>query len=243
MNNNPYEVNSRAYLPECWIYKAGRYTLKPSEEHYVRRLPRLSREGETILKELHIPYRIVSEGDYGYEECEYWSPEIYEEEKLTLPVYCKLPYGVYRNVQKKYTGGIPTAYTVRKAQELAKKVESIMHERELRRIDEETCRYLKEALRGRQAIGIFTWRCEKEKDFIFDGNHIKVIPVYVISRNGSKIMTDYLAVFDVNAIELDSIVTMEVPKGQVGLFIGKNHWQENEWCKRFGLKKIDVVGF
>ena len=53
---------------------------------------------------------------------------------------------------------------------------------------------------------------------------------------------DFYVIFDTNKIERGSCVTMEVPKGKEGIFIGTKGWQVKEWCKMLDVQRINVIG-
>lgn len=227
MNNILYEVNNSRTLPECWLYENRKYRIHSSKRG---KLPKIRKSYEANLKDLGISYRIVTD-EYENEVCEYWNPESYEEEEITLPAYVKMQNGTYRYI-KDYTGKVPTAYTIWEAWKLEEKVEQDKFD---------VYQYLKECLGERQAVGIRSIAL-KEQDFLFEEDHIKKLPVIMPCKNGGQICTQYCVVFDVNNIELNSIVTLEVPKGEEGLFVGTNGWQVKGWCQKLGLKAIKVVG-
>lgn len=90
------------------------------------------------------------------------------------------------------------------------------------------------------AVGFFsTKRCIGE-DIIFDNRHIKVLPVKAIEDKKTKRTKFYIAI-DVDKVELNSSLELKVPKYKKGFFIGTGAWQVAYWCKKLGLRHIDVV--
>lgn len=107
----------------------------------------------------------------------------------------------------------------------------------------------KSKLNGMTAVGFWGERHRVDaEDFIFDGQHIKVLPVKVLCNDRKeegktvKRRTGFYVAFDVDKIELNSIVELKVPKDKKGMFVGTGAWQVAHWCRKLGLKKINVVG-
>ena len=242
MRNMPYFALAMSELPECWLYKDGQFiyvegNLRP------RTLPTIDIANENELKELNIPYRVIKD-KYENDVCEYWNPECYKEVALTLPIYVKLPSGDFRYAEKNHTDILPDKETVEAAWAFKEKVEDSVYELEEKKIiKRELYPKIKKALDGRKACGYYQLKIIQE-DIIVDDDHFKMIPVE-LPRGGISLdeYTGWYAVFDVNKIELDSVLTLEVPKGKEGLFVGRNGWQAKAWCKQLGVKRINVVGF
>lgn len=95
-------------------------------------------------------------------------------------------------------------------------------------------------LNGSQAVGFYYGAVVKESDLFHEEDHIKVLPVKIL-RKGEKVFSKYVVAFDVNKIELDSVIDIKVPKGKIGLFAGWHWWQVKEWCQKLGLKHINLV--
>lgn len=102
-------------------------------------------------------------------------------------------------------------------------------------------------LNGMLAVGFFrNGRNTDVEDLIFEGKHIKVLPVKVrmfdkVKKKEFEKKTGFFAAFDVDNIELNSVVEIKVPKGRVSMFVGKDAWQLRQWCKKLGIKRINVV--
>lgn len=95
-------------------------------------------------------------------------------------------------------------------------------------------------LKDMPAVGFFSnLHCSGE-DLIFDNRHIKVLPVKAIDGKKTKRTKFYIAI-DVDKVELNSSLELKVPKYKKGLFIGTGAWQVAYWCKKLGLRHIDVV--
>lgn len=237
MKNIPMTVNSKTLLPDCWLYQNKHFLLHSLDV----RLPSLPSSYESVLKDLKIPYRLTFD-----ELLEYWDPSNYKEEDLTLPLYASLPDGTYR-FAKNYTGKIPTKNSIIAAKKLIPKVDKAVQDLDLKILAREQTLLLKDWLHGRKAAGFSSYRPKYyEENFITDEDYLKILPVNKLVKNGSydycKSATGCYVVFDVNKIELNSELDLQVPKGKEGLFIGKNGWQLKEWCKKLGLKRINVVG-
>lgn len=99
-----------------------------------------------------------------------------------------------------------------------------------------------------QAVGI--WGERKyidDEDYIFEGKHLKVLPVLLLREQGQKDgeiikkRNGFYAVFDVNKCNLDSEIKLWVPADKKGMFIGKDGWLLRMWCEKLGIRKIHVV--
>lgn len=234
MNNIPMTVNSITLLPDCWLYEKKHYLLKTSSS-LEERLPYLDSSFESVLKDLKIPYR--STIVWQKTMLEYWDPTSFEEKEICLPLYIPLTDGSYKFV-KNYTGKIPTQSSIVAANKLTKKVNATIKKDEI----EKGILELKNLLHGKKAAGFNSDMPRYyEKDFVTEKEHLKVLPVQIIIAN-FKSPTGCFVVFDVNEIELNSELNLPVPKDLQGLFIGKQGWQIKEWCKKLGLKRINVIG-
>lgn len=102
-------------------------------------------------------------------------------------------------------------------------------------------------LNGMQAVGI--WGERKyfpDEDYIFDGKHLKILPVLLLRKGKKegetiKCRSGFYAVFDVNKCDLNSEITLKVPADRIRMFIGTKGWLTKMWCKKLGVKKINVV--
>lgn len=247
MKGIPYEVATITQLPECWIWKNRHYILKTSKTPTQIRessLPRVRKEYEPILKELGIPYRVTLD-EFENEVFEYWNPAAYEEETVRLPVYTKMGKN-YKYVGKYHTEKKATLFAVKNAEELERQVGKAIEEFEEKKRKEEFFKLVKESLGERQAILFYdeTNDVPIEMDYVCGEDRFKAMPIIIpaIFRKGWSGHTYWYACFNVNKIELNSVVKLEkVPKGKAGMVIGFNGWQTKEWCRKLGVKFIQVV--
>ena len=136
-----------------------------------------------------------------------------------------MPGGMYRHIGN-HTESFPTEETVEKARKYAEEVVKPL-------IEENK---IKALLKGREAVGV-KLTMEEGKNFGFI-----VENVYYHGRFGFM-KTEYTAIFDKKAAEISSKdITLEVPKGTEGLFIGRGGWQVKHWSKLLGHRRINVVG-
>ena len=242
MENMKCLVSMVSELPECWLHRDGQI-IYVAGNWRCKTLPTIGISDEDVLKELNIPYRVIKD-EYGNDICEYWDPECYKEVMLTLPLYIKLPSGGYRYANKNHTGVVLDEETVNAARRLY----DMIQEDICKRIEEEILYgRLKDELDGRKAVGCRGYGgIGNEKDLVLNDDHFKMIRVLIPRETwwSGKYTeaTDYYVVFDVNKIELGSEVTVSVPKGKEGLFVGRNGWQVKEWSKKLGLSRVNIVG-
>lgn len=103
-------------------------------------------------------------------------------------------------------------------------------------------RMSKSKLNGDLAAGFYYGTTVEEQYLFLWGESIKVFPVrYLKKSSQDKVASKYAVAFDMKKIKLNSVVELKVPKGQMGLFAGRHHWQVKEWCKQLGLKYIKIV--
>lgn len=243
MKRIPKEVATIILLPECWIWQNRQYM--HSNPRRRLGLPTVRKEHEEILKGLGIPYRATLDESEN-EVCEYWHPDVYEEEEINLPVYAKMG-NKYKYTEKYHTDKKPNLATVETAAKLKWTVEAEIEKFKKKKKKEEFFQRVKECLGERQAVAFYdeTYyfnRFEFEPDYVCGEDRIKAIPVIIPRLNGEESYTNWYACFNANKIELNSVVKLEkVPKRKVGLFKGTNTWQIKEWCQKLGVKFIQVV--
>lgn len=235
-------------IPQCWLYKDRQYWYM-EKGRVGDKLPTTSIGNKGFLEKNGIPFHELSGTTL-----EYWSPDFYEEVSLTLPLYIPYENG-YRYI-KEYTGNVITSDTQDEAFSFSEKVEQEIKEEQERSKKEEqersTALELLKALNGRPAVGISDellsypgispYNGGPALDLAYNGNTIKVLKVYLLSRNwcSYKIPTVYYAVFDMNQLPSNGILELPVPERDEAMFIGRDGWQVKEWCKTLGLKKIIV---
>ena len=262
MNLLPMQTTST--LPtQCWLFDSNKYYYMESGERK-QLLPTLKLEYEQVLLDLGIPFRKTIDGT----EYEYWQSDTYEEKELILPLY-RLTNDEYRFV-KYYTGKIVADSTSQAAFSLDEQVsQKITEFLENKRI-EKLVHGLKRIMDGKEAIGVnhkynpLEIYYYKEMDLISGEDHIRVFPVFALMSEASqqrwknycsvelfmdddtidtdpKLSTDYVAIFDMKKIRKDAVVELKVPHEKEGLYIGRKGWQVNEWCKKLGIKRINVI--
>ena len=73
---------------------------------------------------------------------------------------------------------------------------------------------------------------------IFDnGYHLILFPLFV---NTTDV---YFVCFDMGRIGIGDTITMYVPKGKEGIFVGKGGNHVKYWAEKINVKKINVVGY
>lgn len=233
-------------LPRCWIYTKHKFVLH--EGH--RGLPYVNLEFESVLKGLNISYRndSIVEKNGIVPVLKYWDSEFYEEEEVELPVYCILTPNTYYYAERNHIGMIPTEETIKKAYNNI--VDRILKEISLMKEQEKNLMQfnkINKILNGRISAFIHDYEICKSKEIICEvGNEkIVVFPVQRIGRNEDiKYYADRNVAFKLSSIKqsiFSTIITLEVPKGEAGIVIGRNGWQVREWAKKIRVKRINVV--
>lgn len=128
---------------------------------------------------------------------------------------------------------------------------------------------LVDILNRRPAVGLGRYSVlislYKECDLKYGGFNLKIIPVftlcslikqcdfndYIVNFCGEdprpetdmmfRKLSDYNIVVNMNELPSDGILELPVPEGTEGIFIGRGGWQIKEWCKKLGLRRINVV--
>jgi len=233
-NEIPQKATTVLALPECWIDEGNGIMNHLKDSVRSPKLPWIDRKFEYILVELGIPYQVVSEN-----EVEYWNPDHYEVTEKTFPVYERTA-GAYLYTGIIYSDHVPSLHTISEAKKLSEKIEKKKQEiLEIQLKD----RFYHQAYRelGEDvAIGYSSSINEEECTF----DYLRVFPVRIPSKKtDSYYKTEYYAVFNTQKIQPNTLrITLQVPKGTEGLFIGSYHWQVNEWAKKLGVHEIRVVG-
>lgn len=202
--------------------------------------PAFRKEDCDVLEENGIPFREVDA-----DLVEIWNPDVYEEKALTLPAYVKV-FDSYRYLGN-HTEMIPTERTTEEAFEYArKKVDSLIEEK-----------HVKKLLAGRPSVvvsighplakvstvnGIIVRDVMLKKQYVTSPDFDYFYYMGEAHEETRYITSDYCVIFDTNKIEKGACITLEVPKGKEGIFIGTKGWQVKEWCRLFDLQRINVVG-
>lgn len=207
-------------------------------------LPKISEEYEDVLKEVGAEYSKTDDGNL-----EYWDPEFIEVENASLPLYVKMGEG-YRYVRN-HTEKEYSIITIEKAHKLTDIIEKEIEKRK------KTQEY-KEILGDKKAAvytsDSFYYIDEDESDIYIDGEKIKVLDVIRMKTfrpvtwyddfetDIMPLLTQYKLIVNVSKINYNEDLTIEVPKGKEGLFIGKDGWQIKKWKRIFGLRRISIIG-
>ena len=234
---------SSTQLPEkCWIFEDHRYSCNKG---YSYQLPWISQKYEAILKANNIPYkkdfiRFYSPDSNTVEVCTYWSPEIFEEEDITLPLFAKMPDGSYKYCEKSYTGKIITDGTFYAANQTKDFIEAEVSEYEkiLRNVG--FYLYSKDKLAGEYAKMYHTSELPYTSIYDIDMNYDKFKLLRVF---GHFYPTEWVAIFDINKIRKDQVnyICLEVPRHIAGMVIGLSGSNIQAWAREIGVKRIEVV--
>lgn len=240
----PNKATTVLALPECWIREESYYNhLRDSVRD--KSLPRIEKECEGLLKEMKIPYRVIKCMN-GIEVCEYWNPECVQTMESTLPLYEQLN-GVYQYTGRFYTSKVNSPLMIKKALEIAEKVEKEKNEFKRRSKLKEYSEEIRRLVKGKQAVGAYMLGLNSDIAEEISDEEIKVLPV----RYANDGLSGYVAIFNLAEIEgrddNEQNINMEVPAGVEGLFIGSCQWQVREWtqmhwAKKLHVKKIWIVG-
>ncbi len=247
MNNLSMEVFSPVRLENVWIFENKNYRYY-GEKHLPYSLPTVSTQYEAALKEGGTPYRIKDNC------CEYWSPEHFEEEEVTAPLYAKID-GVYRYT-KSYTGVVPTEETLKVAQQTKEVIDFEIEQQKLYQT-------IKSILpEGELAKAFYAYEKDglelsETTQLAFNGESFLIIPIkrlvplhnnvwYIDGEDAPmEFMKTYVGwniIIDMNLIKPKSYLEIKVPKSKVGLFIGKDHWQLDEISGALNYRKIYFAG-
>ena len=234
-------VTDRESLTRCWLQTGNSYELIGKQGRTSNRtLPRVSTKYEHVLQENGIPYRKVTVPNRyditkEYTMCEYWSPDLYEEETVRLTVFKDISdAGSETRIYQKcgmHEEVMPTHGTFRAAIETQKAVSAMVKESDWNKYYS----IAQAALDGCDAgygVGYVGDKIiEKE-----DGSNIMILQAH----NSADKETRYYGVFDMSHMNKDSVVTLYVPDEIAGMIIGKGAKNMKEWREKLGVKKINV---
>lgn len=237
---------SMTNLPEkYWIYRNKKfYCSTPLPE-----LPWVRAENEQILKENNIPYKKLTktlyvDSDETMEVCEYWNPDLFEEENLTLPVYVLMPDVGYRYVSM-HTIKVVTTDTIKEAVNTKKFVEEKLREHRQQLYTEKMYNWAKEQLSGGTARivhsqeEIVPLRSSHCYNIEKNGDKFKILRIPL--KNYSNYPTRWVAIFDMNTVPPNGIITLKIPKEVAGIVIGKSHSNLIAMANEIGVKKIIAI--
>ena len=268
MNTMPITTKSISSIPQCWVYSNKEYRYKEYGKTVELGLPTVDMEYKPVLESLGIQCRPDSSG----QKIEIWDPECCKETKLTLPLYLSIADG-YRYIKKYTASVFSKETQAAANKLYEEQVNPEIMRLQKRKEKFALVSGLKSILNGRPACGVSHYSDELLKnvpdsglDLAIDDDHIKVFWAHVLmsetrkarlldeywdhcgveletSPNFDKLDTEYLAIFDVTKCPVGSKVTIEVPSGTEGIFVGRQGWQVKDWCEKLGgVLKITVKG-
>ncbi len=240
VNTGSLVVTDRESLNYCWLQTGDSYELIGKCGRACNRsLPKISAKYEYVLQENGIPYRKVTvpnkyDTNKEFTMCEYWSPDLYEEETVRRTVFADISDkgNETRIFQKSgmHEEVLPTYDTVKAAIKMKEFV--------LEKIDESKYNKYYEiaqaALQGCDAgYGVgYVHDTELETE---NGN------IMILQAHNSKDEeTRYYGVFDMSHLNSESVVTLYVPEEIAGMIIGKGAKNRKDWEKKLGVKCIKV---
>lgn len=240
-NTGTLIVTDRESLNRCWLQTGNSYELIGKQGRTSNRtLPRVSTKYEHVLQENGIPYRKVTvpnrhDTTKEHTMCEYWSPDLYEEETVRLTVFKDISdAGSQTRIYQKcgmHEEVMPTYGTFRAAIETQKAVSAMVKESDWNKYYS----IAQAALDGCDAgygVGYVGDKIvEKE-----DGSNIMILQAH----NSADKETRYYGVFDMSHMNKDSVVTLYVPDEIAGMIIGKGAKNMKDWREKLGVKKINV---
>lgn len=233
-------VTDRLSLNRCWLQTGTSYELIGKQGRTCNRsLPRISARYEHVLQENGIPYRMVTVPDRydstkEHTMCEYWSPDLYEEETVRLTVFKDISdAGSETEIFQKsgmHEEVLPTYGTFKAAIGMKEFVSEKIDESEYNKYYE----IAQSALDGCDAgygVGYV-------KDVVLETEEGKIMILQAHNAENKK--TRYYGVFDMSHLDENSVVTLHVPEEIAGMIIGKGAKNVKDWKEKLGVKKIDV---
>ena len=251
----------RISLPKCWVKEGEKYILMGRGGKPIRQnLPYVHLEFEQVLQHLDIPYEITqvpAKKNLGrfYYNCSFWNPELYEVEKLSLPVYRQVQStkDVFVSTGEIYEGTTFTREMIRKAIETQKVVmQAVEAQKAFQQAVEECQRaqknaptptkvdeeFLKNALDGKSAKVVQI--ANTNVDDVVDFGDIKIIPAYY--SDGTK--NGYYGIFDMAKLNYVPVIKVVVPKGEASKVYGARKMNQQYWeyCCGKGIEIISAKG-
>lgn len=268
MNTMPMNTNSIASIPQCWVYANKVYTYKEYGKTVNVSLPTADMEYKPFIEALGIQCRPTADG----QKIEVLDSKCYKEINLTLPLYLSNDSG-YRYIKKYTASVITEETQAAAKRIYEEQVQPEITRLQKRKENQELISGFTKFLNDRPACGVSRYTNDLLKsvpdsglDVVLDDNHIRVFRVNVLmsearkarlldeywdhcgveldtSPNFGKLDTEYLAIFDVTKCPVGSKITIEVPTGTEGIFVGRQGWQVKDWCEKLGgVLKITVKG-
>ncbi len=240
------KFTSLSNLPaKCWIFENRTYRLKNTVANMSSRLPYVDLKYEGILKSYKIPYRKVLTDTISMGKntsttvCEYWNPECFNEEEITLPLFAKVSDG-FIYCERLHTEKCPTNASIEAAMKTKEFVEEEINKYEeiLRQVYH--YQFAKNKLDGKVATVCISTNTPYNYLYDINMNHDNFKIIRVPNYFG---YSDWVAIFDMNQVPKNGYLTLDVPKHIAGRVIGRSASNIKEWAKEIGVKKIQVVPF
>lgn len=232
-------------IPAYWLFENGKYTYCERYNLKAATLPTIGIEYESILKEHGILYLQISDT-----ELELWDENCYEEVDVTLPTFIRWEGG-YRRV-KDHTGAVITKETqdasiALNANVVLPAIEELMRQKEmekrelaLKQFKENLVNMLLDAM-GKSNVAVIETFCSFYDigDEIVWSQNGRNLKIYRVSTKLKYF--PYWIAFDMDKMPSSGYLELQVPKGEAGMFIGREGWQVKMWAKALGLKYIYVT--
>lgn len=240
MNITPKETSIIVNLPECWISDNGKY-LHFKNSKVQRRLPVIGSQYQQILKDMNISFREL-QTPMGKTILQYWDKKMCIEYEMTLPLYEKQD-GKFVHTGD-HTGYVQSYKMLKAAAELQKLVEE--RKKEIDNAEQEQ----REAMQKQKYEEVQAKLQTNEKlvgvSFVstivpnFDSNSMRIFNLPKMVKD-KKYPSYYYVAFDTERIKNKSVIELEVPKGKIPQYMGKQQENVIQWAKEIGVKFIRVV--
>lgn len=238
-------VTDRQSLNSCWLRTGDSYELIGKAGRTCNRtLPRTPARNEHVLKENGIPYRMVTvpnryDANKEYHMCEYWSPDLYEEETMRRTVFEDISdKGSETRIFQKagmYEEVLPTYDTVRAAIAMREFVSAKIAESEYNKYYE----IAQAALEGCDA-GYGVGYLDRDVELEAENGNIMILQAHKFKDDKIEKKIRYYGVFDKSHLNSESVVTLYVPEEIAGSIIGKGAKNRKDWEEKLGVKYIKV---
>lgn len=232
MKKIPKETKHITELPICWIKKGEQYRLHTQTKGNNLPIIRISPKIERTLQKFEAGYRKVkmAQGDMY----EFWDENFFETEQLTLPTYTFL-FGEYKLIGNN-TFENPTRETLEKAFELESRIKEYLKSEEntIQVYEGEMEEILATILDGRPSGYIFSESFEEDAEYETENEHFFVF----VLKTYTGELTGHVLLF--NLKKINSKVNVEVPKEYVAYICGRQGCNLKKWCKKMGIKKINL---
>ena len=232
MSKFPKKANHITELPICWIKKEEQFRLHTQSKGNNLPVIEITEENRDILKKFGAAYRKVRLAK-GY-EYEYWNESFYETEELTLPTYtfvCNEYHYIGQN-----TFSNPTRETIDEAQKIEEKIKNYFLEQQEQpqAYEGEIEDILKQILDNKPSKYIVTYDFDEDEEYETADDHFFVFVIKTLKGE----LTGHVLIFNRNMFSYK--VKIELPKKYAKYICGKEACNLKRFCKKMGIKKIEV---